>query len=106
MRFLVLFCLVPGLFPIINTANAQQTPPVPDRVIQAIGMEPDTTRPAAPTRPDTTQFNSADQLDTVRRSSVLDIEEKQAYWNLEGLGELSEQPIYEMFNIDQFINYH
>ena len=37
---------------------------------------------------------------------MLDIEEEQAYWDLEGLDKLSQQPIYEMCNTNQFINYH
>ncbi|GAB3268957.1 outer membrane beta-barrel family protein [Larkinella harenae] len=35
-------------------------------MMEAIGLESDTTRPAAPTRPDTTQYNVADRPDTVR----------------------------------------
>lgn len=38
--------------------------------------------------------------------SVLDIEEEQAYWDLEGLDELSQQPIYKMCNTDHFVDYH
>ncbi len=36
----------------------------------------------------------------IMKDSLLDIEEKQAYWHLEGLGELRQQPIYKMCNTD------
>ncbi|MRS61201.1 outer membrane beta-barrel family protein [Larkinella terrae] len=50
----------------LGTARAQQPAPVSNAMIEAIGLEPDTTQPAAPTRPDTTQRNVADRPDTVR----------------------------------------
>ncbi|GAB3895396.1 outer membrane beta-barrel family protein [Larkinella knui] len=54
---------------VFGTSYAQQPAPVSNSMVQAIGLEPDTTKPAAPTRPDTTQYNTADRLDTVQTAS-------------------------------------
>lgn len=72
MRFSVLYgtMVAIGLSIIsISRVKAQQPAPASEGVMRALGMQPDTTRPIAPTRPDTTQFNAADRLDTVGRET-------------------------------------
>ncbi|MFC5411380.1 TonB-dependent receptor domain-containing protein [Larkinella bovis] len=64
--FLVAFFLVWVGWWVSNTVKAQQPPAVSSAMMEGIGLEPDTTRPVAPTRPDTTQYNVADRPDTVR----------------------------------------
>ncbi|WP_229311030.1 TonB-dependent receptor [Larkinella soli] len=58
--------ILTGLAMGVESVCAQESPTLPNSMIQAIGLQPDTTRPAAPTRPDTIQFNTADRPDTVR----------------------------------------
>lgn len=65
MKLLLLVCPLVSLCLPVGAARAQQPTATPNGLLRALGMEPDTTRPTAPTRPDTTQYNSADQLDTV-----------------------------------------
>ncbi|RCR65452.1 TonB-dependent receptor domain-containing protein [Larkinella punicea] len=63
---LVVFLVICAVWLRLGTAQAQQPAPVSNSMVQAIGLEADTTQPAPPTRPDTTQYNSADRPDTVR----------------------------------------
>ncbi|MGV3559663.1 TonB-dependent receptor domain-containing protein [Larkinella arboricola] len=64
--YLVTFLMIcVGAF-VLSTVHAQQPTPVSNAMIEGIGLEADTTQPAAPTRPDTTQYNVADRPDTVR----------------------------------------
>lgn len=51
---------------VTSSVYAQQPMPISNSMMEAIGLEPDTTQPAAPTRPDTTQYNVADRPDTIR----------------------------------------
>ncbi|RZJ25319.1 MAG: TonB-dependent receptor, partial [Flavobacterium sp.] len=66
----VVFLVICAVYLWLGTAQAQQPAPVSNSVVQAIGLEADTTQPVPQTRPDTTLYNSADRPDTVRSTSA------------------------------------
>ena len=69
MNYSLVFSAVITTNLLLGEVRGQQPAPVRPNVLRALGMQPDTTRPAVPTRPDTTQRNSADRLDTVGRET-------------------------------------